>query len=445
MKIWTLLLSMLLLFAYSANAQRYPKRKIQKDLENLSGFDQAYVGFQLFDPEKNKVITSHLEDKYMTPASNTKLFTFYTGLQILEDVVPAMHYTISGDSLIFWGAGNPLFLHPEIGDTTVLEFLRGRKEQLFYWARPRNEDRFGPGWGWDDYEGYYSAEKSIFPIYGNSTWSYVNREKGSIDIFPKRLKNDFSPSLDTLTNTRNSIQRAEFFNNFDYKIGLSDSIPSDTITIDEHARPFIYSDKLFRTLLSDTLRKSVREYEGLPDLKTAKTLFGLPIDTLYKNMLQPSDNLFAEQILMMASDRLTDTLNTSNSIDFMLENYFTEWQDELVWVDGSGLSRYNMFTPRTIVHLLDLIRNEVGEERLFKLLPAGGISGTIENWYGSETGPYIFAKTGTVRNNHCLSGYIKTKKGKTLIFTFMVNHYTSSTNEVKKSMQEILEKIRNAY
>jgi D-alanyl-D-alanine carboxypeptidase/D-alanyl-D-alanine-endopeptidase (penicillin-binding protein 4) len=429
----------------SVYAQRYPHKKILRDLENLSGFEQAYVGFQLYDPEKNKVIASHLEEKYMTPASNTKLFTFYTGLQILDDAVPAMLYTISGDSLIFWGSGNPLFLHPEIGDTTVLEFLRGRKEQLFYWARPTNEDRFGPGWGWDDYEGYYSAEKSIFPIYGNSTWSYINRAKGSITVFPKRLKNDFSPSSDTVTSTRNSIQRAEFLNDFDYKIGLSDSIPPDTLIIEEHARPFIYSDDLFRKLLSDTLKKAVRQYEGFPNLKTAKTLFGLPIDTLYKNMLQPSDNLFAEQILMMASDQLTDTLNTSNSIDYMLENYFTEWQDELVWVDGSGLSRYNMFTPRTIVHLLDLLRDEVGEERLFELLPAGGISGTIEDWYGSEAGPYVFAKTGTVRNNHCLSGYIKTKKGKTLIFTFMVNHYTSSTSEVKKSMQQMLEKIRNAY
>jgi serine-type D-Ala-D-Ala carboxypeptidase/endopeptidase (penicillin-binding protein 4) len=445
MKKRTLLLALLLLSANSVYSQRYPRKKIQKDLENLSGFDQAYVGFQLYDPERKKVIASHLEDKYMTPASNTKLFTFYTGLQLLDDAVPAMYYTLSGDSLIFWGSGNPLFLHPEIGDTTVLEFLRGRKEQLFYWSRPMVEERFGPGWGWDDYQGYYSAEKSTFPIYGNSTWSYIDRKKGSIDVFPRRLKNDFSPSIDTAVNTRNSIRRAEFSNQYNFKIGLTDSIPSDSVIIDEYTRPFIYSDDLFRKLLSDTLKKAVREYEGLPELKSTKTLFGLPIDTLYKNMLQPSDNLFAEQILMMASDQLTDTLNTSNSIEYMLDNYFNDWQDELNWVDGSGLSRYNMFTPRTIVHLLDLLRNEVGEDRLFELLPAGGVSGTIKDWYGSDIGPYVFAKTGTVRNNHCLSGFIKTKKGKTLIFTFMVNHYTSSTNVVKKSMQEMLEKIRNAY
>lgn len=427
------------------SAQNYSKRKILRDLDELPGFNQAYVGFQLYDPEKDKIIASHLEDKYMTPASNTKLFTFYAGVKILDNAVPSMHYTISGDSLIFWGSGNPLFLHPEIGDVTVLEFLANRTEQLFYWSRPTNEERFGPGWGWDDYQGYYSAEKSNFPIYANSTWSYINRKERIINVSPKRLKNNFRLDLDSVKGQKNSIRRSEFLNKYNYTIGLPDSIAADTVIIDELTRPFNYSDDLFRKLLTDTLKRAVREYQEVPDIKSYKTLFGLPIDTLYKNMLQPSDNLFAEQILMMASDRLTDTLNTTNAIDFMQENYFSEWQDQLNWVDGSGLSRYNMFTPRTIVHLLDLLRDEVGEKRLFELLPAGGVSGTIENWYESETGPYIFAKTGTVRNNHCLSGYIKTKKGETLIFTFMVNHYTSSTNKVKESMQQMLEKIRNAY
>ena len=426
-------------------AQNYSKRKIIKDINELSGFNQAYVGFQLYDPEKDKIIASHLEDKYMTPASNTKLFTFYTGVKILGNEVPSMYYIISGDSLIFWGAGNPLFLHPEIGDITVLEFLAERTEQLFYWARPTHEERFGPGWGWDDYQGYYSAEKSVFPIYGNSTWSYINRKQGVIEVFPKRLKNNFRMNIDSIISQKNSIQRTEFLNDFNYTIGLPDSIASDSIIIDEYARPFNYSDDLFRKLLSDTLKKAVREYQGLPDFKSSNTLFGLSIDTLYKNMLQPSDNLFAEQILMMASDQISDTLNTTNAIDYMLENHFSEWTDQLNWVDGSGLSRYNMFTPRTIVHLLNLLRDEIGEDRLFELLPAGGISGTIEDWYKSETGPYVFAKTGTVRNNHCLSGFLKTKKGKTLIFTFMVNHYTSSTSEVKESMQQMLQKIRNAY
>ncbi len=446
LKIKTLfLIGILLLSALELSAQNYSKRKIQKDLKNLPGFNQAYVGFQLYDPVKDKVIATHLEDKYMTPASNTKLFTFYAGFKMLDDAVPAMNYTISGDSLIFWATGNPLFLHPEVDDDAVLDFLNQRPEQLFYWTRPNEEERFGPGWSWDDFRGYYSAEKAIFPIYGNSTISYIDRSAQSIKVIPNRLSLNFKPSSDTTRTDGNSIRRAEFDNTFDYKIGLPDATVSDTTIIDEQVRPFKYSDDLFKKLLADTLKRAVRPYGHAPRNGEKKTLYSLPVDTLFRRMLQPSDNLMAEQILLMASGQVNDTLSTMGAIDFMQENYFNDWTDELIWVDGSGLSRYNMFTPRTIVRLLKILREEVGEQRMFSLLPAGGVSGTIRNWYAGENEPYVFAKTGTISNNHCLSGYVKTKSGKTLIFTFMVNHYIHSTNQVRQSMQTMLEKIRNAY
>ena len=88
----------------------------------------------------------------------------------------------------------------------------------------------------------------------------------------------------------------------------------------------------------------------------------------------------------------------------------------------------------------------MGEKRLFELLPAGGVSGTIKNWYASENGePYVFAKTGTLSNNHALSGYIKTDSGKTLIFTIMVNHYNLPTAKVRESMGVMLSKIKKSY
>lgn len=40
----------------------------------------AYVGICLYDPARNKYIYAHDADKYFTPASNTKLYTFFTGL-----------------------------------------------------------------------------------------------------------------------------------------------------------------------------------------------------------------------------------------------------------------------------------------------------------------------------------------------------------------------------
>jgi len=113
-------------------------------------------------------------------------------------------------------------------------------------------------------------------------------------------------------------------------------------------------------------------------------------------------------------------------------------------VDGSGLSRYNLITPRTLVTILDKILKELPREGLFKLLPAGGKEGTLKNWYASDI-PYIFAKSGSLRNNYSLSGYLKTKSGKLMIFSFMNNNYVASSSEIKKAMEKMFLEIRNSY
>jgi D-alanyl-D-alanine carboxypeptidase/D-alanyl-D-alanine-endopeptidase (penicillin-binding protein 4) len=86
------------------------------------------------------------------------------------------------------------------------------------------------------------------------------------------------------------------------------------------------------------------------------------------------------------------------------------------------------------------------QEQLFSYFPTGGLKGsTLEDWYPGDPNPYIYAKSGTLGNVHCLSGYLLTKSGKTLIFSFMNNHFKQPTSEVKKQMQGIFEKIRDTY
>jgi D-alanyl-D-alanine carboxypeptidase/D-alanyl-D-alanine-endopeptidase (penicillin-binding protein 4) len=87
---------------------------------------------------------------------------------------------------------------------------------------------------------------------------------------------------------------------------------------------------------------------------------------------------------------------------------------------------------------------EVPHERLFKILAVGGQSGTLKNYYKS-TPPYVFGKTGTLSNNHSLSGYLLTKKGKTLIFSWMNNNFVVPTSEVRKKMESLLAQIRDHY
>ena len=70
---------------------------------------------------------------------------------------------------------------------------------------------------------------------------------------------------------------------------------------------------------------------------------------IYKQMLEDSDNFTAEQLLLTASSTLSDTLQF-NTIKAHTNKHLLKWKQEPRWVDGSGLSRYNLFSPENLVH-----------------------------------------------------------------------------------------------
>ena len=54
----------------------------------------------------------------------------------------------------------------------------------------------------------------------------------------------------------------------------------------------------------------------------------------------------------------------------------------------------------------------------------------------------VFAKTGSLKHNHNLSGYIFKQNGKLLTFSIMVNHYDESKIDIQKGISQLLEKIK---
>lgn len=435
-------------------AQKHKAENIKKDLQNLEGFENAFVGFALYDPDKDVMLASHYADKHMTPASNTKLFTFWGTDSWLPTQLDAFYWAQNPDSLVFWSSGYPLTLHPEHPDSTLIHFLNGIPEdkKVFYWIRPNEIERFGSGWGWDDFGGYYGAEMSLFPIYGNSVQFIINNEKRTYSMTPDYQ--GFKVKVSNKESNRTKVHRDEFWNEFEIQF---DSTLNTQSPIDTLIRPFRYSDQLFVELLEQVTEREITlasqfpiQHLGYYDYHKIEIQRGVHKDSLYKWMLQPSDNLLAEALLLMASGTYHDTLSTPTALNqaqaFREEIESPYLSDELVWVDGSGLSRYNMFKPSEMIGVLKSLYDDFSEERLFDLLPQGGVSGTLEDSYKMENGePYVFAKTGTLSNNHSLSGYIKTKKGKTLIFSLMANHYTCPTSQVIKNFESILKQIRITY
>jgi D-alanyl-D-alanine carboxypeptidase/D-alanyl-D-alanine-endopeptidase (penicillin-binding protein 4) len=392
-----------------------------------------HTGFVLYDPSEKKTLFDFNGARYFTPASNTKIFTLYAALKILGDSVPGLEYVHRNDSLIFWGTGDPSFLYKEVFyDSTVFEFLAGADAELFFSRANFHANHFGDGWAWDDYNSGYSPERSPFPIYGNIV--SIVADQNILKIEPKYFSGLFRTGIEK---KETEIVRQQDSNTFT-------AHPSNQISkVREIRVPFKPDSATFLALLSDTLKRPVRMVNiSLP--ATTNKIFSLHLDSLYSVMMQDSDNFIAEQLLLMCANVLTDSLETEIAINYMKEHHLKDLPDEPIWIDGSGLSRYNLFTPRSIVKLWEKIAEEVPQDRLFPLLATGGVNGTIRRWYHKEK-PYIFGKTGSLSNNHCLSGFILTKKGKVLIFSFMNSNFVASGNSIRQNMQEILEAIHEHF
>ncbi len=408
---------------------------IEKEIASTEERLQDHMGFMLYDPVSKKALVEHKSAQYFTPASNTKIFTFYAGLKLLGDSVPAMRYQIKDDSLIFWGMGDPSLLYKNVfQNNRVLSFLKSSNKSLFFSGINFQTERFGQGWAWDDYNYDYSPERSSFPIYGNLV-SVSESEQRMLSVTPDYFRNHVVNGPQK--KLESEVIRDLGSNQLTFFAGDQKRI-RDTLAI-----PFHIDDELTAKLLSDTLKRSVVKISK-PIPVDALLFRSLPTDSLYRIMMQDSDNFIAEQILLMSAAMLSDTLKPEIAIEYMTNNFLADLPDKLIWVDGSGLSRFNLFTPRSIVALWEKIGDQIPRERLFKLLAVGGQSGTIKNSYKADE-PYIYGKTGTLSNNHSLSGFILTKKGKTLIFSCMSANYVKPTSEVRRSMEKILVTIRDKY
>jgi D-alanyl-D-alanine carboxypeptidase/D-alanyl-D-alanine-endopeptidase (penicillin-binding protein 4) len=331
-------------------------------------------------------------------------------------------------------------LHPTLNvKNPTLDFLKNTNKRLLYNSDNFEEERFGTGWAWDDYPYYFQPEKSALPLYGNVVTFERDTLGNDLKIVPTYFKNK-AQEVKEMRNDRPRINRKERENNFSYNEAAVAGKPF------YKEIPYLTSSPLNLNLLSDTLNKTIAiTPSSVSRLGESKVLYGSEIFPVYQKMMVDSDNFLAEQLLLMCADKQLGVLNSKKIIAFAKDSIFQDMPDELLWRDGSGLSRYNMFTPRTIARLLEKIHQELPEEQIFRIFPAGGTSGTVENWYAGKKEPYIFAKTGTLTGKHCLSGYVKTRSGKTLVFSFMHNNYKGSSKPLKVEMQRILEEIYEKY
>jgi D-alanyl-D-alanine carboxypeptidase/D-alanyl-D-alanine-endopeptidase (penicillin-binding protein 4) len=153
-------------------------------------------------------------------------------------------------------------------------------------------------------------------------------------------------------------------------------------------------------------------------------------------MMHRSDNFYAEQTLLMVSNEKLGVISDSKIIDTLLKTDLAALPQKPRWVDGSGLSRYNLFTPMDFVWVLNQMKKEFSWNRIATIFPTGN-TGTLSGYYKDYAGK-IYAKTGTLSGQVALSGFITAKSGKELIFSILVNNHQTAASNIRRAVEAFL-------
>ncbi len=391
-------------------------------------FVAAHTGISIYEPATGKYWFNYQADKYFTPASNTKLATCYAAMKYLGDSLVGIEYNAINDSLVvIKGMADPTFLHSDFPDNPVFNFLKKFKHIQI--INPAFTDYLGSGWAWGDYLDYYMAQRSAFPMHGNTVQvDWIN--DNTLSFLPSYFQKE-SVIKQNLTNGY-KVSKSWDTNDFTFSNGYR-----------KHSEiPFTPDEKTLQHLLQDTLQEQVETIENY-----SGNLYGIvhsqPTDSLLKPMMHQSDNFFAEQSLLMVSQKILGYMSDSKIIDTLLKTDYAQMPQKPGWVDGSGLSRYDLFSPEDFIFILNKMKNNFGMERIKNIFPTGG-TGTISHYYINDSG-YIFVKTGTLNGVVALSGFLYTKKNKLLIFSILVNNHRSPATSIRKGIENFIQDIRDKY
>lgn len=421
--------------------------KSAKQVINDSSLLTAHIGISIFDPASGKYWYNYQGDKYFVPASNTKIPTCYAAMKYLGDSLKCFLSIENDTAILILPAGDPTFLHSDYKLQPAFDFLKSSKKKIYTTDIKWRSDALGSGWSWNDYNESYMAERSPMPIYGNLL-KWVQEKSDNNGMAPYAIYS--VPEINWPVNF-NIDAKAK---NFDVKRKIGENeyeLIQGTEKYKELYVPFVTGGiKTAVELLSDSIGKSISviSEEKLTKPFENVQLFvhhikSQPTDSLLKPMMHRSDNFFAEQTLLMVSNERLGVMNDAKIIDTILKTDLKDLPQRPRWADGSGLSRYNLFTPQDFVAILNKMKNEFGMERIKVIFPTGG-EGTISNYYKADSN-YIFAKTGTLSGVVAFSGFLYSKKGKLLIFSILVNNHQASSTAIRRAVEKFIQVIRNKY
>lgn len=423
-------------------------------------YANASAGIHVIDVNSGEILFDYQSEKLLIPASTLKLVTAAAALGILG---PDYHFTtrlgytgeITGKTLagdiVITGGGDPALGSAYFQDHYFSpSFLKLWAEQLYSHGIEKvegellldgslyDQERIPPTWIWEDMGNYYGAAANGLTYHDNlfhitfCSPSQPGQPTTITSVFPQisgiKIDNEVRSSLN------NRDLAFVFGSPLDGQRIIRGTIPKNRKAFTIKASNPFPGQQLARDFRAALAEKGIYFTGGsvqkMVDSEKIHPLFvreSPELRDILQVMNHESVNLYAEHIIRQIAAEKGGSGSREAGLKFV-EQYLSDQNlntRELVMEDGSGLSHFNLVTPRFLTSLLAnmSLPGEYTTSFMHSLASAG--EGTLTAFQPvSFPGNTLRAKSGSMTRVRCLAGYLKTDRGNTLAFAFMFNHFT---------------------
>lgn len=410
------------------------------------------AGIAVYNTRTGEMLEQYDADKTFVPASNLKLHVTAAALdklgpnyQFKTELYTTGKINKKGElqgDVIVKGYGDPTLSEKDMQTMAAVLKNKGINaiqgnilvDESYY-----DDVRLGTGWMWDDETYGYSAQISALAVHENM----INLSIAADDSIGETPTVKMSPATEFITIQNNvkivegsnkniSIDRPRGTNTIviNGTIGKQSSPFTEDVTVDD---PSLFAGFVMKKALQDNgidttwkkgkIEKTIVLTETPIFIHNSK-----PLSDLIVQLNKQSDNFYAEMLLK----NLGTFVKSDGSFDAgadVIEEFLKKANIDTNFrqVDGSGLSRMDLISPRQMAQLLNYVNQQDYNEIFERSLPIAGVDGTLKSrMLGTDAENNVHAKTGSMSGVNSLSGYAKDKNGDKLAFSIFLNGVRTS-------------------
>lgn len=403
-------------------------------------------------------------DHFFVPASNVKLLTTAA---VLHQLGPnyRIRTSIYGDPqsqsqpLLVVGRGDPSLTHADLTRLATGVQSRGIGQV----SRLLGDDSYFPGsgynpnWEWEDVQAGYGAPVNSLILNGNALDLSVAPQAVGQPLLVSWAQPAIAPPwrIDNYSSTVSAGAATGIHLDRGWgqpalalygQLAAGSSPRTFSIAVPQPADYFLQQ-------LASVLRQAGVQV-GLtavvtpppPGLSELASVESSPLSELLIPTNRDSDNLYAEALLktlgMTSDPQALDATQAGLDAIAAALNDLGLPPASFELVDGSGIARQNLATPRALVSTLQIMATHPQAQVYLDSLAVAGVSGTLRNRLrGTSLAGNLRGKTGALTGNVSLTGYLKPPGYEPLVVSILINHSDRHANQLRQIIDQMLLQI----